>query len=682
MTDDLTASEKAMLARLLEEASHSERQFLDSLSAHEKSIAIAMLQDYLAEDDPNRLGVLWDIDYLRKPVDVETFITEKDYLGLNIIDSMEAEARSAGLFKTWADTMIELFRPDKNYWELILSSSIGTGKTSCAVLALVYKLYKLSCLRDPQSFYGLLPGHAIVFGVYNIFKYKAQSVAASYLREAIDRSPYFKEVFPVNPNKTLDIEFQKSIKVSYGATSLHAIGENIFSVLIDETEFMKAAASEEEKGQAWELYTSTLRRMESRYMRGGEIPGLMIQISSKASADSYLSERIKNRGSADNVLIVEKTGWDVKPWRYGGKRFWVFIGDNYSDPRVLTDAEYDEAKDKTGIMAVPIEHKLAFDEDIHGSLRDLANVASDSASPLIPRRDRIIEAIDETRHHPFSKMEFHIGIDDDDCIEDYFDADLLLKTVQSRFVPRIRPGVGRFIHVDLAYSRDSVGFCMGHVSHFTEIEREDRNTPGHKNEIKLPNIYIDLLLRVVSKKGTEIRLSAVRDFVFALRSYGFVIAKLSADTFQSVDMIQQLNRAGIPSEHFSVDAATEKLGHPYAFTKEAIMERRISYYNYPILISELANLQRFDVISGGKIKWKVDHPQKMNGPDGVQIVGSKDVADSLAGVIRHCMMMDPDVDPPPTPPIVGLIDIVGSKNKSPRFRTDDGGWAIGSDYTP
>lgn len=111
------------------------------------------------------------------------------------------------------------------------------------------------------------------------------------------------------------------------------------------------------------------------------------------------------------------------------------------------------------------------------------------------------------------------------------------------------------------------------------------------------------------------------------------------------------------------------------------MERRISYYNYPMLISELANLQRFDVISGGKIKWKVDHPQKMNGPDGVPIIGSKDVADSLAGVIRHCMMMDPDADPPPTPPIVGLIDMAGSKNKSPRFRTDDG-WAIGSDYTP
>lgn len=679
-----------LLAKLLDDFSHGERRFFDSLSESERRLALSLIDELGKSSGSTPLvDSLWELDYARKPVDVITFLTHKDYLGMDIIRSMEDESRTSGVFETWALALEELFNPSKTYWELILSSSIGTGKSSCAVLALIYKLYRLSCLRDPQKFYGLLPGHAIIFGVYNIFKYKAQSVAADYFRQAVERSPYFKEVFPLNQKKTADLEFPNSIAVGYGSTALHAIGQNIFSVLIDETDFMKAAQAgqndiEAEKGQAWQLYNSTLRRMESRFMRGGEIPGILIQISSKATADSYLSERIKSRGNADSVLVVEKTGWEVKPWRYTGQTFWLYVGDTQSDPRILSDEEYSKVTDKTLTMKVPEEHRLSFSEDIYGALRDLANVATNTETPLIPKRDRIFEAVDTSRKHPFSKLEFHIGLDDDESIEDYLDIDEILSTHQSRLVPKVRPAVPRFIHLDLAVSGDSLGFAMGHVERFDVLTKT--NVEGHQFEIKTPRIYIDMMLRIVPAKGSKIRLSAVRDFIFALRSYGYPIAKVTADTYQSTDTLQQLARAGFVTEVLSVDVAKEKDGHPYAFFREAFMERRISIYNYPHFLAEAANLQKFDIVSQAKFKWKVDHPAKMNDLTGNPVKGSKDIADAVCGVVRHCMMMEPDVDPPALSPVVA---VAMSQARSPDSKTlrnrlisGSGQWAIGNDYVP
>lgn len=676
----MLSDQDMMLGKLLEELPHGDRAFFDSLSTSEKEIALSLLRGIETGGSP-LVSALWELDYERKPVGIEEFITGKEYLGMDIISSMDDENRTSGVFEEWFKVLCELFDPNKQYWELILSCSIGTGKSAVASLAMAYKIYRLSCLRDPQKFYGLLPGHGIIFGVCTIFKYKAKELAGDYLRKAIDSCPYFRDVFPVNDRRGNDIQFPKSVSVMYGSSSLHLIGANIYSVLIDETDFMKAGADENDKGQAYNLYTSVLRRMESRFMRGGEIPGLMVQISSKATAEAYLAERIKTRGNTDKTLIVEKTAWEVKPWRYTKKRFAVFTGDSYSDPRIM---DSDEAKsDTANIIMVPEEHRLAFEEDIHGALRDLANVASGSATPLIPRRDKIFSAVDESRKHPFSKVEFHIGLEDDLAIEDFLTLDDLLETKRSEFTPRVNPGAKRYVHLDLAVSGDALGFAMGHTAGFKVIRRPDAQEPSHIHEFKVPLIYIDIALRVVPRKGSKIRLSAIRDFIFALRGYGFNISKVTADTYQSVDIIQQLIRGGIDSEFLSVDTAREKTGHPYALLREAILDDRINIYHYPQLLIELANLQRADIVSGGKIKWKVDHPAKMNDLDGSPIKGGKDVADAVCGVVFSCMHQKITDDPPGVTP----LQVVRDDNRKPepevnrRFLSSDG-WVIGNDYTP
>ena len=43
------------------------------------------------------------------------------------------------------------------YNTLILTGGIGLGKSLVAVLALLYLLYRLLCLKDPYNFYGMQP---------------------------------------------------------------------------------------------------------------------------------------------------------------------------------------------------------------------------------------------------------------------------------------------------------------------------------------------------------------------------------------------------------------------------------------------------------------------------------------------------------------------------------------------
>lgn len=63
------------------------------------------------------------------------------------------------------------------YNTLILTGSIGLGKSFIAVVCLLYLLYRMLCLRDPYSYYGMQPIDKITFSMLNITLDAAQGVA-------------------------------------------------------------------------------------------------------------------------------------------------------------------------------------------------------------------------------------------------------------------------------------------------------------------------------------------------------------------------------------------------------------------------------------------------------------------------------------------------------------------------
>ena len=153
----------------------------------------------------------------------------------------------------------------------------------------------------------------------------------------------------------------------------------------------------------------------------------------------------------------------------------------------------------------------------------------------------------------------------------------------------------RYVHIDTSYARDATGIAM---TYYDEIANK---------------VVVDFVLRIPVPTGDQLRIASNRQLVMDLQARGFDIIKVTADSFQSVETIQELNYAGIEAEVYSVDKNTQA----YDTLVDLIYSSKIDCYPYIPLITELKDLVL--------VNRKVDHPQS----------GSKDVADACAAAVFH-----------------------------------------------
>jgi len=495
------------------------------------------------------------------------------------------------------------------------TGAIGLGKSTIAALAMCYKLYRIGCLIDPASFFRLMADSGIVFGVYSLFKYKSQDDNYGLLKTMIDGIPFFKDNFPRpkhrSPSAADTLEFPNRVSVIAGSTELHALGLNLLCLLMDEVNFMKeveksgtatrTSALSAKVSQAQELYTASLRRLESRFQFKGLTPGLMILISSRNAESSWLELHMQEYADAPHVHVSDYSLWEVKAevMGYSGKRFFVEVGD-FMHPSKIIESPRDARAD-AAVVSPPVEHLDEFERDIEGALRDIAGVANIAVAPLIRQRESLKAAIDPKLFHPFTAQQFPISHLDDIPISRFFLPEQVIQINQSFPRPRLNPTAPRFIHVDLAESQDAAGIAMGHVSDIVGSN---------------PRITIDFKLRLLAPSEGEIDFSKIIDFVLYLfGECGYPIKRVSFDRFQSTHSRQILTKLGFESPHFSVDRTDEA----YIVLRSTLYEGRLSTYDYPPFFDELAKLIH-DVV-----KKKVDHPQG----------GSKDCSDAVAGVVAQ-----------------------------------------------
>lgn len=133
----------------------------------------------------------------------------------------------------------------------------------------------------------------------------------------------------------------------------------------------------------------------------------------------------------------------------------------------------------------------------------------------------------------------------------------------------------------------------------------------------------------------------VRLFIDWLRRTGFWIRKVTADGWQTLEMLQRLREMGFQTEPLSVDRTSK----PYKNVRQVMNEGRLAV-PYPrgytperwgspeealrrvILFNEMIGLEH-DVARD-----KVDHRRR--NPDGSQ--GSKDISDSVIGAAFTCLL--------------------------------------------
>jgi hypothetical protein len=130
---------------------------------------------------------------------------------------------------------------------------------------------------------------------------------------------------------------------------------------------------------------------------------------------------------------------------------------------------------------------------------------------------------------------------------------------------------------------------------------------------KLPVIKMDLAHYWEALPGQEIDFARIREFI-KLLARKFPVGLVTFDRWQSVDMIQILNKRGIRCEQHSVKK------NDYDTLSTAIMDNRFTgYFHEELVEKELLKLQ---VLDNGKI----DHP------DGLH----DDIAQCLASATWNC----------------------------------------------
>ena len=149
------------------------------------------LRDYLdyangCDDDFHRQAAR---QLIRYPVSIKEFVESSEYLGDDSVYPANLEA------------LEQLNNPrgiriGSAYTEAVIAGGIGVGKSTIAVLSLLYQIYVLSCLKSPQRLFDLSEKSEIVFVVQAPTERLAKAVGYARMRELILQSPYFKSHAP------------------------------------------------------------------------------------------------------------------------------------------------------------------------------------------------------------------------------------------------------------------------------------------------------------------------------------------------------------------------------------------------------------------------------------------------------------------------------------------------------
>jgi len=363
---------------------------LNGLSPEERELAFSMLKEIAQTGESKTLEQLKYGDFEEIPVDIHTFLHDKKYLGNGLYDQ---DGRFT-LFPYWEKTLEKIF-PDNittAYNTLILTGSIGIGKSTCAVICQLYMLYRLLCLKDPYLYYGMQPIDKITISLMNITIENAKGVALDKLNQLILSSDWFMSHGEMHGTTNMIYVPEKHIEFVCASSNNQIIGRALFCNFSDEVNFdARSTNVERQKARLKQIISQVDSRMASRFLRGEYLPTLNIIASSKASDQSFLDDYIetKRKNESKTTLVIDEPQWVVDSRKQTGKWFKVAIGDRFLPNELLPENATEEIvkeywnKGYTRIIDVPSGYLEKFRDNLELALTDIAGISTASATKYI-----------------------------------------------------------------------------------------------------------------------------------------------------------------------------------------------------------------------------------------------------------------------------------------------------------
>ena len=581
-----------------------EGEFVDSEFVYELIYAFKVLMQHGLSHYGKRPGRKF------KPVDIEMFVCGSLYM------DQKEYVRPAVLYH-----LKRLFSEEfEHCYEVLLSGSIGWGKNYFSDMAQAYIVYNLSSFYSPQVEFGLAPGSDIIMMQQSVTTKLAKKVVFGQFGARLALSPYFTNHFPFDKRVRTELRFPENITVMpISSSSTAALSMNIYGGIIDELSFMqKVKKSKRSEGgdlgydQAEKLYNVVLRRMESRAILLGRIPGKLFLLGSANYVGDFIDRKrtevklLKEQGKVCPIYGVHMAQWEAYPeGTFCGEKFKVILPSEKTGGAILT--EDDEIDEDAEIQEIPIEYQSKFERDFEGSLKDIAGIPIGRLGRFI-RDIRKIHICTEKHDELFGGRQLFIT--DEISQRQWHNVD---DVIDFEYINEYNDENARLGgHIDLAITGDCCGVGIGHVLGFVKLKDSVPKREGTPDLGVLPIIVIDGTLSVLPPIGGEINLFMVRDLILRLGELTNLVFS-NLDSYESAMMIQSFRQNRISSHVLSVDRTPE----PYKDMKDAALGGRLLIPNSPKLIREIKMLG-FDRAAN-----KVDHLQNE----------SKDMADCVAGVV-------------------------------------------------
>lgn len=556
-----------------------------------------------------------------KPVSPRDFFSLAFYSGYGNND----------IYEFWVDEATDFI--EGGYEELVITGSLGSGKTTGANLISAYKIYELFSWNSPHKFLGI-PSIQEIYNIYfSVSRTQAQMTGFSQLRAIFDNSSWFKQ--KALRDKRIDsvLRFLNGkFNVFSGSSHSHALGMTVWMFILDEADFFKRGSSvfDENYEQITEMYEELIARRISRFKSHGEDRSFSILISSASYQSSFVDQRIAAAATDPKIKVINAVGYKVKPkGTYSEKKFIVFVGGETVDPclietngdlgLIFTKLKSDWKVDpnmslKSNLSLVPPDLKIFFEEvpvdfkkefllNIHRALMNHAGVFTARVGKLFQNKKILLDAYSDKLIHPFSKHRIELSTGDKIRMSHYFLSNLL-KHID-------RPHA---IHVDQSVSGDSTGVSM---VRYDGIVKEG-------SVIRRMYTQVFTIEVVPPPPPDQIKISKVRDFIIYLANdLGVNLVRVSYDQYQSKDSLQILEfDAEIPAAYQSID----KSDGCYLAWMSLLLDGCMKHYKHDLLEKET-----FQAVYD-RARRKVDHPSK----------GSIDVLQSLVGALYNLVVMDLD----------------------------------------
>jgi len=230
------------------------------------------IKDYLGDHpEDQHLSIMGDIVYREKPVSMEQFILDENYLN-----------QGRAIFPNLVPLLS--YVDDPNIRKAFFLVGRGAGKSTSSAILLARGIYKLWCYRDARAFLGAIPGKEIVVINVSVSETQAKEGVFSILKAIISNSPWFRDKFEIQQRK---IFFDGNFVAICGhSRSTSWLGFDIFTGVLDEANFL---LDRKDKSNADVLYTALQKSGVTRFPHHYK----MVAISSAKEDGDFMTRKIK-----------------------------------------------------------------------------------------------------------------------------------------------------------------------------------------------------------------------------------------------------------------------------------------------------------------------------------------------------------------------------------------------------